>query len=242
MIPVAVVALVTVSLTLKSDTQPIKIYVKKPRGTLYWGGAGLDGPYIQPQLKAFQNAGIHHVYVGLTNSATHTATEIFPNWILSYGKITGTLTDAARAGLPLRYQDDGDWILTNGMDNGSKQFNLIGYSYGSLLAAQTAWFYARQGHVIDNLVLLGSPIDKSFLTNLKNHKNVKKVIVINLTEYGDPIYAGMTQLELIESSATLGKQMQAERGEGHFYYAHVVSDSPKRWKKLAERLFDEGLR
>lgn len=36
--------------------------------------------------------------------------------------------------------------------------------------------------------------------------------------------------------------MNAGKGEGHFYYAHVVADSPRRWKDLAQRLYAEGLR
>ncbi len=122
------------------------------------------------------------------------------------------------------------------------QFNLIGYSYGSLLAAQTAWSYARAGHVIDHLVMVGSPIEAAFLTDLRGHKNIRNTIVINLTQFGEPIYAGMPWRELVESAPLLGRQMLAGKGEGHFYYAHVARDSPKRWVTLAEHVAGEGLR
>jgi len=36
----APVAMASAVLTLRSDTRPATVYVKKPRGTLYWGGAG----------------------------------------------------------------------------------------------------------------------------------------------------------------------------------------------------------
>lgn len=225
------VMLVTATLTLRSDTKPVTVYVKKPRGTLYWGGAGLDGPYIQPQLKALQNAGIGHVSVGLTNSATK-----------SLPPFPGTIVDAIRAGLLIRYEDNDEWTISSGMDTPAEQFNMVGYSYGSLLAAQTAWFYAKQGHIIDHLVLVGSPIDHDFLVKLKGHKNIKKIVVVDLKEQGDPIYAGMSQVELIEAAPKLGRQMLANKGEGHFYFAHVMPDSPNRWKALAIKLANEGLR
>lgn len=225
------IATFTAALTLKSDTAPVKVYVKRPRGTLYWGGAGLDGPYIKPQMAAFQKAGIGHVNVGLTNTANK-----------DFGVITGALIDAIRAGIVIRYEDDGDWIITSGMSDASPQFNLIGYSYGSLLAAQTANFYAKSGHIVDHLVLIASPIDNEFLIKLKRTTNIRKVIVLDLTQFGDPIHAGITQAALIEGTAILRRQQAAGLGEGHFYYAHVVKDSNVRWAHLAQTLASEGLR
>lgn len=227
---VAPVAVVGATLTLKSDTRPVTVYVKKPRGTLYWGGAGLDGGYIAQQLKAFASAGIQHVSVGLTNTSTKSVGE------------AGMFIDALRAGLTIRYEDDDEWTIVSGMGSASPQFNLIGYSYGSLLAAQTASFYAKQGHVVDHLVLLGSPIDADFLMKLRARRNIKRVVVVDLKDKGDPIYAGITQWELTKSAATLAEQMRRQQGEGHFYYAHVVADSATRWAALAKRLYDEGLR
>lgn len=60
------------------------------------------------------------------------------------------------------------------MDAAQEQFNLIGNSYGSLLAAQTANFYAKQGYIVHNLVLIGSPIDADFLKNLRGKTHIKK--------------------------------------------------------------------
>lgn len=45
----------------------------------------------------------------------------------------------------------------------SQQTNYIGYSFGSLLASHTAIHYT-----IDNLVLVGSPIQGIFVYNLIN--------------------------------------------------------------------------
>jgi pimeloyl-ACP methyl ester carboxylesterase len=229
-IPVLPIVVAVAALTLKSDTKPVTVFVKKPRGTLYWGGAGLDGSYIKPQLKAFEDAGISNISVGLTNSASVT---LGP---------AGTLIDAIRSGLVIRFEDDAEWTISKGMDTSSGQFNLIGYSYGSLLAAQTANFYAKNQHIVDHLVLIGSPIDAKFLATLKTRRNIRKIVVIDLKSFGDPLYAGMTQLELLTASAQLGADMAANTGQGHFYYAHVVQDSKNRWQVLANRLFNEGLR
>ena len=228
LIPIA--ALTTV-LTLKSDTQPIKVYVRKPRGTLYWGGAGLDGSYISLTAKAFRNAGIGTFNVGLTNTATKT--------LLGDA---GMFIDALRAGLTIRYQDDSEWTIASGMTGDAPQFNLIGYSYGSLLAAQTANFYARQGHVVDHLVLIGSPIDATFLAALQASKGIRKIIVIDLSEHGDPIHAGISQLDLVGAAPVLGRQMKANKGEGHFYYAHATPELARRLDELAGRLVAQGLK
>jgi hypothetical protein len=228
MIPQAVVA-ATALLTLKSDTSPVSVKVNKPRGTVYWGGAGLDGSYIVDQLLALQEAGIKNVYVG-------TRTYTMP-------------VDTLRAGLTVRYRDspvDEDWHIKGLEDNASTQFNMIGYSYGSLLAAQTANFYAYNGHIVDHLVLIGSPIDQQFLDALKKQKNIKKVIARDLREYGDPIFPGITEPRLLWCAFKLFRQMQktAETGEGHghFYYAGVTTESARRRRALARFIYSQGLR
>lgn len=219
------------STTPTSDKEPVRLKVKVPRGTIYWGGAGLNGGYVQPQIEAFRNAGIHHVWVGLTNTATKVM-----------GGEFGTIIDAIRAGLVIRYEDESPWTINSGMDQPAEQFNLIGYSYGSLLAAQTANFYAKKGIKVDHLVLIGSPIDNEFLFKLRAYRNIGKVTVIDLREHGDPIYAGMTLKELTGGVPQLAKDMLANKGEGHFYYGHVVPDSQRRWSELARKIHDAGLR
>lgn len=219
------------STTPTSDKEPVRLKVKVPRGTIYWGGAGLNGGYVQPQIEAFRNAGIQHVWVGLTNTATKVM-----------GGEFGTIIDAIRAGLVIRYEDESPWTINSGMDQPAEQFNLIGYSYGSLLAAQTANFYAKKGIKVDHLVLIGSPIDNEFLFKLRAYRNIGKVTVIDLREHGDPIYAGMPLKELSGGVPQLAKDMLANKGEGHFYYGHVVPDSQRRWSELARKIHDAGLR
>ncbi len=228
MIPQAV-AVATVLLTIKSDTAPVKVKVNKPRGTIYWGGAGLDGSYIEDQLIALQEVGIKNVFAG-------TRTYTMP-------------VDAIRSGFSIRYRggpEDEDWTI-NGMEkNQSGQFNMIGYSYGSLLAAQTAYFYAHHEHVVDNLVLIGSPIDSDFLDEVRKHKNIKKTIVKDLRDYGDPLFAGMSQIKLIMAGVSLANQMKKTvatgEGVGHFYYASATAEGCRRRRDLAGFIYRQGLR
>ena len=50
--------------------------------------------------------------------------------------------------------------ITNNLQNSplgvEEQLNLFGYSTGSVIMAQSALLIAEEGHVIDNLILLGS--------------------------------------------------------------------------------------
>jgi len=120
------------------------------------------------------------------------------------------------------------------------QFNFIGYSWGSIVAARTALEYAKKGIKVHNLVLIGSPINYSLLQSVQKNKTIENVIIINLTEFGDPIYAGMTDDEILKSIFTLKKQM--EIGSGHFYYSIENTDGKVRRMKLSKELFKKGLR
>ncbi|WP_219703611.1 alpha/beta hydrolase [Marinomonas lutimaris] len=122
------------------------------------------------------------------------------------------------------------------------QFNFIGYSWGAVIAARSALYYARSQVKIDNLVLIGAPINASLLMAVKTNPHIKNVLVINLDKYGDPIYAGMSDVELIRSVPDLASQMNRGKGEGHFYYALEGGEGAIRRKILAKKLFQEGLR
>lgn len=120
------------------------------------------------------------------------------------------------------------------------QFNFIGYSWGGVIAARTAIFHARKGTVIDHLVLIGAPVNKSLLDAVSRHPNILRTHIIDLASQGDPIYAGMTDKEIVDSSVKLVKQM--EHAEGHFYYSGNDNNSNDRRRQLAKTLYQEGLR
>lgn len=193
------------------------------KGTYFLGGAGMGGYYIAPLIRAFRSAGI--------KSAVYLDRDKWSG---------GTALDAAVGSVFGREYDPRFPMLLRTNSSGSKQFNIIGYSYGSVIAAQIAAKYAAKGTVVDHLVLIGSPISSSFLRRLRNIPYIKKIIIINLGEHGDPIYAGMHIVELFTSLPELASQMPDS--EGHFYYAEPSEEGDKRRKKLAEELYKVGLR
>lgn len=138
-----------------------------------------------------------------------------------------------------------DEAMIEGMEKTpAPQFNLIGYSYGSLMAAQTAHVYGNNGHVVDHLVLIGSPIDADFLADLQGNPNIQRVIIINLQEHGDPIYAGISQWRLTAASWKLKAQDDESgntKGIGHFYYRPASEEGKRRRRELAKFLVQEGL-
>jgi pimeloyl-ACP methyl ester carboxylesterase len=123
---------------------------------------------------------------------------------------------------------------------GKGQFNLVGYSYGSEVAAQEASVLTRNGVKVDHLVLIGSPISNEFLTSLRRNPLIGSVNVINLTKQGDPLYAGMPQWKVLVNAPILAGQMV--QGGGHFYYAPVSPQGAANRRALARELYKDGLR
>ena len=72
-----------------------------------------------------------------------------------------------------------------------QQYNLIGYSWGTAVVANQAIGEAAKGVTVDNLVLVGAPLNQSMMDRLNTTDGIKNVSVINLTNQGDPLSAGM---------------------------------------------------
>ena len=189
----------------------------------------MDGDYIEDMVKQFEGVGISDVHA--VNSKEWSG---------------GTLPDALVGVLALNEEVDVSDKLTTmrekfeNQGDGKGQLNLVGYSYGSLVAAHVAMTRVKKGGTVDNLVLIGSPISKEFLNTLRKTEGIRNVIVKNLTQHGDPIYAGMSGAEVVMSSFTLARQMPS--GEGHFYYAPNTAIGTERRKDLGWELYDAGLR
>jgi RHS repeat-associated protein len=68
--------------------------------------------------------------------------------------------------------------LENNPLNEGEQLNMVGYSFGSVMQAQVALRLAEKGQVIDNLVLIGSPVStkSNLYMQLKEHKNIRNVL------------------------------------------------------------------
>lgn len=195
---------------------------EKIKGNLFFGGAGMDGAYIKDMVRAFALKGI-------------ALTPVDPKkWS------AGTLMDATIGVDIYRAGKSQIQVLLDKFQQGGTQFNLIGYSYGSLAASQVAIHYGQGGTTIDNLVLIGSPIGGKFLQEIRSTTAIKNVLILDLDQHGDPLYAGMSRDKLILSAPKLAQQML--ESSGHFYYAPDSAEGKKRRDGLAHYLHSQGLR
>lgn len=123
------------------------------------------------------------------------------------------------------------------------RFNLIGYSWGAAVAARVALFYAESGVEIDFLGLIGAPINASLLAAVRGNSYVKTVAVVDLTQYGDAIYAGMNDASLIYYVPKIaGQMLVSPAGTGHFYYSDSGTiESLTRKRRLIVDLMAQGL-
>lgn len=205
------------------------------KGTYFFGGAGFNGGYIQDMLAALREAGISNVFAGNTKESIGQSS--FGTGAAGYPAM---LTDAIavtsvnQAGYYLI-------IMNNEFSTQGPQFNLIGYSYGTIIAAVKAKSYANvYKGIVDNVVLIGAPIEASLLSELKSNPRIKNVIIVDLKSHGDPIFAGMTDWEIITSAPELAGQMV--NSNGHFWYAPLTPEGAKRRRELARYLYSQGLR
>jgi hypothetical protein len=203
------------------------------KGTYFFGGAGFNGEYINDMLSALREAGIANVRAGHTKESV--GRQIFSN--------PNMASNVDALAVPMLNSDSGVYltITADEFNLGGPQFNLIGYSYGTLVAAHKAISYSDlYGGTIDHLVLIGAPIQKSLLDRARNAKNLKRIIVVNLSDKGDPIHAGMSNWDLITSSPQITGQMGD--GKGHFWYAPMDEAGHARRRELAKYLYGQGLR
>lgn len=211
--------------------------------TVYLGGAGMEGDYIASQIEKLLSVGIDGAIAGKLTEGIFVDAAAVMKYRYPVRSISGfTATGPFKISTDWSLQAAG--ISRPLPQNG--QFNLIGYSWGSLVAAQTALFYAEKGEVIDNLVLIASPISQEFLSELKGVRGIKRVLVIDLTNKDDRIYAGISEAELIASLPSLSEQMMESQlsgsGQGHFFYGVAGEQGEVRRRQLAERLKVEGLK
>lgn len=115
--------------------------------------------------------------------------------------------------------------------------NMIGYSFGSVMSAQVALRLAEKGQVVDNLVLIGSPIsDKSDLyKQLKEHKNIKNVIRYDIP--GDYLSNPQDIYDWIQGA----RQNSSDDGR-HFDLARPGSEADKNIQVVIEWLRQQGVK
>lgn len=229
--------------TPTADRTP-KVVVIDQGLTVYLGGAGMTGGYIEDQVKSLRTVNIAGAVIGKNTEGQYADALAGVNKHRYRVKMINGMSSTGP------YVAEADWSLkalgVNRPLPTSGQFNLIGYSFGSLLAAQSALYYADKGQTVDHLVLIGSPISNEMLDEARKHPHIINIVVHDLNAHGDPIYAGMSFFELVENSTLLMKQMNEstslQEGVGHFYYGIDGSSGEQRRLELARSLYNRGLR
>lgn len=130
-------------------------------------------------------------------------------------------------------------MADNPLEEG-EQFNLAGYSYGSVVQAHAALRLANKGQKIDNLILIGSPIsDKSPLyKQLKNNKNIGNVIRIDIE--GDKLSNPQDIWDYMQGGAETAWQGD---NAPHFDLARPGEDVNKRIREVVVQwLLQQGVK
>lgn len=206
--------------------------IKARKGTYFYGGAGMNGAYIHDLIASLRDVGVQNVRPGN-----------FSRWSFQAAYEPIEQAFDASAGITILRDEEYPNLAMGIQDYGitGSQFNLIGYSYGGLVAAQVAIKYARQySGQIDNLVLIGTPISSEFLSEIQIEAAIMNVHIIDLSQYGDPIYAGISGIDLLASIPTL--VVQLSEGDGHFYYSKDNVEGEKRRDDLANIIYQAGIR
>ncbi len=116
----------------------------------------------------------------------------------------------------------------------------MGYSLGAPQAAQQALGDAARGITVNNLILVGAPLNADLYDAVRSSPNIQNVITMNLTSHGDPIAPPMSDLAIIGAAPQLAGQMA--RQEGHFYYSKTGAEGAARRDALAQEIYRRGVR
>ena len=120
-----------------------------------------------------------------------------------------------------------------------EQLNLLGYSTGSVIMAQSALQMANNGYVIDNLILLGSPIqtDSDLFQALLGNNNIKNVVRFDIP--GDDV-STINQSPLNAFSAAVSF---ATKGDNHPHFQYAFgANAPQLSRELADQMMQQGVR
>jgi len=143
-----------------------------------------------------------------------------------------------------------DWRVTQALDEISadlqatplgagEQLNLLGYSTGSVVMAQAALQMANDGHIIDNLILLGTPIlaDSDLFQLLQSNSNIKNILRIDIP--GDDV-ATVNQSGLNAATAMWNF---GTKGDFHPHFRYAFGDNAMQYTaELALQLQEEGVK
>ena len=206
------------------------------------GGAGTGGPYLDGFRRSFEKAGIQNVRV-----PNQGGPPVNPRGDASLGRVavdavTVPMVNDLAFARSLTEEPRIKSAAAHSKSLGDEQYNLGGYSYGAAGAAANAYAIAENGGKVDNLVLLGAPINQDLFDAVKNHPNIKNVITLDLGAHGDPVHAGMSDGAFAASGPKLIGQLLSPGNPGHFYYSGGDAVGDARRDELARGLVERGLR
>lgn len=124
-----------------------------------------------------------------------------------------------------------------------EQFNLAGYSYGSVLQAQVALRLANDGQYIDNLILIGSPIadDSDLMAQLQGNENIGNVLRVDIE--GDLLSNPSDILEFIQGGIQNGPESAGGEGDNgpHFDLARPGNQANQLIQTVIQWLREQGV-
>lgn len=175
-----------------SNNDPINRIDPLGNESVFAGGAGDNGEYKDDIVDILDNLGVENPR---TSSPPVTVGVFDPEGKFGLGNM---LMDAlAVIGMNQDPINEGGISLIpydpqlSPQHPNDQQYNLIGYSWGTAVVANQAIGEAAKGVTVDNLVLVGAPLNQSMMDRLNTTDGIKNVSVINLTNQGDPLSAGM---------------------------------------------------
>ncbi len=126
-------------------------------------------------------------------------------------------------------------LENNPLEDG-EQFNLAGYSYGSVLQAQVALKLADKGTYIDNLILIGSPIsdESDLFKELSNNDNIGNILRVDIE--GDLLSNPNDVLEYLQGAF----QNSSDDGP-HFDLARPGKEVDQNIQKIINWLKENGV-
>jgi RHS repeat-associated protein len=122
------------------------------------------------------------------------------------------------------------------------QFNLAGYSAGSVIMAQAALQLAEGGQKIDNLILIGSPVlkDSKLYKEILANKNIKNVIRIDIDNDGVKNVNKQGLFKNVSLLKTLF--LDKAKTHPHYKYGKITPEGDKSRKELGETLKKDGVK
>jgi len=188
---------------------PLRFVDPDGRLAVWVGGAGdktNTDAYSYPMVDKMNSAGINAQYV----------------YTPRYDGALAQVLRAIRSGLNICDQQAVN-VIKSSYNRSDGQFNLVGYSMGSVDSAFAALQLSKEGKTIDHLVLIGSPISdsSSLMQQLLGQSNIKNIFRYDVS--GDPLAPTIGFGDL----------------NRHFYFTDN-DDGQQDW--LSNNLFDQGIR